>query len=117
MRISDWSSDVCSSDLPTCSPIFPRPSPDPQPPAPRRMTMTKRLSFKKYLIASALSLGAAGSLTMALIVPTTPAQAIIVFDPSNYSQNIMTAARTLQQIHNKNRMLQKQDTRHINQAK
>src|SRR3546814_4993893 len=110
MRISDWSSDVCSSDLPTCSPIFPRPSPDPQPPAPRRMTMTKRLSFKKYLIASALSLGAAGSLTMALIVPTTPAQAIIVFDPSNYSQNILTAARTLQQINNQIRMRSEEHT-------
>src|SRR3546814_2054461 len=81
------------------------------------MTMTKRLSFKKYLIASALSLGAAGSLTMALIVPTTPAQAIIVFDPSNYSQNILTAARTLQQINNQIRMLQNQATSLINQAK
>jgi P-type conjugative transfer protein TrbJ len=29
-----------------------------------------------------------------------PAQAIIVFDPSNYSQNILTAARTLEQINN-----------------
>src|SRR3546814_8691398 len=81
------------------------------------MTMTKRLSFKKYLIASALSLGAAGSLTMALIVPTTPAQAIIVFDPYNYSQNILTAARTLQQINNQIRMLQNQATSLINQAK
>src|SRR3546814_11950199 len=54
---------------------------------------------------------------MALIVPTTPAQAIIVFDPSNYSQNILTAARTLQQINNQIRMLQNQATSLINQAK
>src|SRR3546814_12861990 len=100
-----------STGRPTCSPIFPRPSPDPQPPAPRRMTMTKSLSFKKYLIASALSLGAAGSLTMALIVPTTPAQATIVFDPSTYSQTILTAARTLQQTHHQIRTLQNQATR------
>src|SRR3546814_16610086 len=94
-----------STGRPTCSPIFPRPSPDPQPPAPRRMTMTKRLSFKKYLIASALSLGAAGSLTMALIVPTTPAQALIVFVPYNSSQNILPDDPTLHQIHKPNRLL------------
>lgn len=79
--------------------------------------MTKRLTFKKYLIASALGLGAAGSLTMAIMVPTTPAQAIIVFDPSNYSQNILTAARTLQQINNQIRMLQNQAQGLVNQAK
>src|SRR3546814_16516431 len=101
----------------TSSANFPRPASDPQPHVPGRMTMSKRLSFKKYLIARALSLGAAGSLTMALIVPTTPAQAIIVFDPSNYSQNILTAARTLQQINNQIRMLQNQATSLINQAK
>ena len=46
-----------------------------------------------------------------------PAQAIIVFDPSNYSQNILTAARTLEQINNQIRMLQNQAQSLINEAK
>jgi P-type conjugative transfer protein TrbJ len=40
-----------------------------------------------------------------------------VFDPSNYSQNILTAARTLQQINNQITMLQNQAQSLINQAK
>jgi type IV secretion system protein TrbJ len=47
----------------------------------------------------------------------TPASAIIVFDPSNYAQNILTAARTLEQINNQIRQLQNQATSLINQAK
>jgi len=40
-----------------------------------------------------------------------------VFDPSNYSQNVLTAARTLQQINNQIRMLQNQAQSLLNQAK
>ncbi len=47
----------------------------------------------------------------------TPASAIIVFDPSNYAQNILTAARTLEQINNQIRQLQNQATSLINEAK
>ena len=36
----------------------------------------------------------------------TPAHAIIVFDPSNYAQNVLTAARSLQQITNQITSLQ-----------
>jgi P-type conjugative transfer protein TrbJ len=50
-------------------------------------------------------------------MPISPAEAIIVFDPSNYSQNILTAARTLQQINNQIHMLQNQAQSLINQAK
>ena len=49
-----------------------------------------------------------------------PAQAQfggIVFDPSNYAQNVLTAARTLQQINNQIRMLQNQASSLINEAK
>jgi len=70
----------------------------------------------KAFAAIALGMGAAGAL-VTTIVPSQPAQAIIVFDPSNYSQNILTAARTLQQINNQIRMLQNQATSLINQAK
>ena len=73
--------------------------------------------FRKYLIAGALSLGAAGALLLGMMTPTQPAQAFIVFDPSNYSQNILTAARTLQQINNQIRMLQNQAQSLVNQAK
>jgi P-type conjugative transfer protein TrbJ len=75
------------------------------------------LLSRKPLIASAFGLGAAGVLVVSVVVPTNPALAIIVFDPSNYSQNILTAARTLQQINNQIRMLQNQAQSLINQAK
>lgn len=49
-----------------------------------------------------------------------PAQAQfggVVYDPSNYAQNVLTAARTLEQINNQIRMLQNQATSLINEAK
>ncbi|MDC7810112.1 P-type conjugative transfer protein TrbJ [Sphingomonas koreensis] len=73
-----------------------------------------RRHFSKYLVA--LALGSAGSLGMALYAPPASAQ-ITVFDPSNYSQNLLTAARTLQQINNQIQSLQNQATMLINQAK
>jgi len=52
----------------------------------------------------------------------TPAEAqffgsTIVFDPTNYSQNVLTAARELQQVTNEIQMLQNQATSLINQAR
>ena len=72
----------------------------------------------KYLLAGALAIGAGGSLVMGIVTTATPARAqLTVFDPSNYSQNILTAARTLQQINNQIQMLQNQAQSLINQAK
>lgn len=73
----------------------------------------------KYLVAPALSLGATGALIAVVVVavPSQPARAIVVFDPSNYSQNILTAARTLEQINNQIRSLQNQAQSLINEAK
>ena len=49
---------------------------------------------------------------------TTPAHAQwVVFDPSNYAQNVLTAARALQQINNQITSLQNQATMLINQAR
>ena len=49
---------------------------------------------------------------------STPAHAQwTVFDPSNYAQNVLTAARTLQQINNQITSLQNEATMLINQAK
>jgi P-type conjugative transfer protein TrbJ len=59
------------------------------------------------------------SLTATALVPA-PAYAQfggIVYDPSNYSQNILTAARTLEQINNQIRQLQNQATSLINEAR
>ena len=54
-----------------------------------------------------------------LDLPTAqPASAqMTVFDPSNYAQNVMTAARSLQQVNNQIRSLENQATSLINQAK
>ena len=77
-----------------------------------------RIPTRKYLIATALGAGAIGSLACALIVPSTPAHAqFTVFDPNNYSQNLLTAARTLQQVNNQIRSLQNQAQSLMNQAK
>lgn len=66
-----------------------------------------RVLVRKYLIASALGLGTTGALVMGLTVPGTPAQAQLkVFDPTNYTQNLLSAARALQQINNQIQSLQ-----------
>ena len=78
--------------------------------------MTKNL--KKHLIAGVAGLGGIGAEAAILAMPATPAEAqITVFDPSNYSQNLLTAARSLTQINNQVRMLQNQAQSLINQAK
>ena len=52
------------------------------------------------------------------LLATSPARAqLTVFDPTNYSQNLLTAARELQQINNQIQQLQNQATMLTNQAK
>ena len=48
---------------------------------------------------------------------TAPAHAIIVYDPTNYVQNVLQAARALQQINNQITSLQNEATMLINQAR
>ena len=55
-------------------------------------------------------------LTVGLATPPSLAQTI-VFDPNNYAQNVLTAARALQQINNQITSLQNQAQMLINQAK
>ncbi|MCZ4343768.1 P-type conjugative transfer protein TrbJ [Sphingomonadaceae bacterium G21617-S1] len=77
-----------------------------------------RFLARKYLIAGALGVGTVGSLVMGLTMTSTPVQAqITVFDPGNYSQNLLTAARTLQQINNQIQSLQNEANMLVNQAK
>lgn len=69
-----------------------------------------RIPTRKHLIAVVLFLGASGSLGMGIVTMTaTPAHAQfggVVFDPSNYAQNILTAARTLQSVNQQIQQLQ-----------
>ena len=52
-----------------------------------------------------------------LLGVTVPARALIVFDPTNYVQNVLTAARSLQQINNQITSLQNEAQMLINQAR
>ena len=59
----------------------------------------------------------AGATALALILTASTASAWIVFDPWNYSQNILTAARTLEQINQEIISLQNEAQMLINQAR
>lgn len=77
--------------------------------------MSFKISFKPRLAA----LAAAGAIALGA---TAPAHALfgigdIVFDPSNYAENVLTAARTLEQINNQIQQLQNEARMLINQAR
>ena len=76
---------------------------------------------KKHIIAFALGLGTCGSLGISVTMMTaTPANAQfggIVFDPSNYAQNILTAARTLQTVNQQIQQLQNEAQMLVNMGK
>ena len=65
-------------------------------------------------LAAALLVSAAGPMVAA---PATAQVGGIVHDPRNYSQNILTAARTLEQINNQIKQLQNQATSLLNEAR
>jgi P-type conjugative transfer protein TrbJ len=78
--------------------------------------------MKSPRFVQSLAAGAALlSLSAAALVPApTYAQfgfGGIVYDPANYAQNVLTAARTLEQINNQIRALQNQATSLINEAR
>jgi P-type conjugative transfer protein TrbJ len=61
---------------------------------------------------------AAGTAVLALATTSVPASAQwIVYDPTNFSQNVLTAARELQQVNNEIQSLENQATMLINQAR
>jgi P-type conjugative transfer protein TrbJ len=55
--------------------------------------------------------------SLAALALARPAQALVVFDPTNYAQNVLTAARALQQIQNQVSGLQNQAAMLLNQAR
>lgn len=74
------------------------------------------------------SIGLTRAMTFAALMPalltgpmlSAPAQAQlggVVYDPTNFSQNVLTAARTLQQINNQIQQIQQQATSLINEGR
>ncbi len=63
-------------------------------------------------------LAAVSVVALAIGFATPPSSAqVVVFDPNNYAQNVLTAARALQQINNQITSLQNQAQMLINQAR
>ncbi len=71
-----------------------------------------RFKLRGALLAASLCLPLTASLFIA-----TPTQAIIVYDPTNHVQNVLQAARALQQINNQITSLQNEAQGLINQAR
>ncbi|RWD95847.1 P-type conjugative transfer protein TrbJ [Mesorhizobium sp.] len=73
----------------------------------------------RHARARALTLAAAMLALPLSVSPIVvrPAHAFIVFDPSNYAQNVLTAARSLQQVTNQITSLQNEAQMLINQAR
>ncbi len=79
---------------------------------------TKRSNRRRFLAALMM----APAVTAAIMLSASPAQAQfgfggIVYDPTNYAQNLLTATRALQQINNQIQSLQNEATMLQNMAK
>lgn len=81
-----------------------------------------RNSTRRIVGVSAIAIALAAPLSLAPVV-STPAHAQlfgfgrIVFDPTNYAENLLTAARSLEQINNQIQSLQNETQMLINQAR
>ena len=76
--------------------------------------------MKTSLVRRAMLAGALAASSMIGITAATPAHAQfggIVYDPTNYAQNVLTAARSLQQINNQIQQIQQQATSLTNEAR
>ncbi|MCH4540396.1 P-type conjugative transfer protein TrbJ [Ochrobactrum sp. A-1] len=76
-----------------------------------------RVPVRRIAGASALALALAMPVAFSPLIVTPAAAQWIVYDPNNYAQNLLTAARTLQQINNQITSLQNEATMLINQAR
>lgn len=97
----------------------------PESAAPARLdthpTGDSSMTYPKFVGASALALALAVPVALSPML-ASPAHAQfgfgrIVYDPSNYAQNLLTAARTLEQINNQITSLQNEAQMLINQAR
>lgn len=73
--------------------------------------------MKKLCMALALAAGTTVSIGWTFALPSSPAAAIPVFDATNYTQNILQAARALEQINNQIKSLQHEATMLQNMAR
>ncbi|MXO65319.1 P-type conjugative transfer protein TrbJ [Altericroceibacterium endophyticum] len=76
--------------------------------------------MKSPLLRRALMAGVLATASVFGLAATTPAHAQfggIVYDPSNYAQNVLTAARTLEQINNQVQSLQNEAQSLLNEAR
>lgn len=70
-------------------------------------------SIRRLAVAGVAALAIAAS----AVAPANAQFGGIVYDPTNYAQNVLTAARALQQVNNQIQSLQNEATALINQAK
>ena len=76
--------------------------------------------MKTHMLRRAILAGVLASTGIIGITSASPAYAQfggIVYDPTNYAQNVLTAARSLQQINNQIQQIQQQATSLINEAR
>lgn len=66
--------------------------------------------MKSAIARLATIMASAAAFALPMVVPATPAAAIPVFDPTNYAQNLLQAARALEQINNQVKSLQNEAT-------
>lgn len=74
----------------------------------------------RFALRRAIMAGAVAMSSVTGIMVAAPAQAQfggIVYDPTNYAQNVLTAARSLQQINNQIQQIQNQATSLVNEAR
>ncbi|MFU0506317.1 P-type conjugative transfer protein TrbJ [Pseudaminobacter sp. NGMCC 1.201702] len=79
--------------------------------------MTTHRSHARALFMAATMLATPIALSPILTTPAHAQFGRIVYDPSNYAQNVLTAARTLQQINQQITQLQNEAQMLINQAR
>jgi P-type conjugative transfer protein TrbJ len=72
---------------------------------------------RKYVIAALLATAALGAAGIGMLTSTPASAQLSVFDTSNYAQNLLTAARSLQQVNNQIQSLQNEARMLINQGK
>ena len=76
--------------------------------------------MKTRILRRAIVAGVLASAAVMPMIAPMPAYAQfggIVYDPTNYAQNVLTAARSLQQINNQIQQIQNQATSLINEAR
>ncbi|MES1972827.1 MAG: P-type conjugative transfer protein TrbJ [Pseudomonadota bacterium] len=73
--------------------------------------------MKKFFVRRLAMSGVAAIALAAISVPAGAQFGGIVYDPTNYAQNVLTAARSLEQINHQIEMIQNQATSLINEAK